>query len=325
MKKSIVIIGGGTGTSTLLSGLKKFEVNLTAVVSSSDDGGSSGILRKELGVFPPGDLRQCLLALSDAPQSTKDLFHMRFSQGALKGHNLGNLIIAGAEKLTGGVSRAVLDVAELLQVTGRVLPVTLNPTTLVAELSNGKKIIGEHNIDERKNNLRFKIKDLRLERQIKANPEVIKALTNADLIVFGPGDLYTSVFPNLLVPGIVNAIHTAKAKKVFVINIMTKPGQTDGFTAFDFVSELKKYLRGDINAVVINTKKPAPALLERYRKAGAKFVELNKKTFLNKEMKILKKDLLSDIIYKRSMGDVLERSFIRHDPDKLAKVIYDLL
>jgi uncharacterized cofD-like protein len=320
--RNIVIIGGGTGTSTLLQGLKKYPVNLSVIVSTADDGGSTGKLRKELGVIPPGDIRQCLVALSEAPDEAKEMFNFRFSGGALKGHSAGNIILASLEKATGSIERAISIMSGVLKVKGSIYPVTLKPTTLTAILTNGKKIIGEHNIDEPRGNAEFKIKNLELKPAVPANPKAIDAIKNADVIVFGPGDLYTSTLPNLLVKGIKEAVNNSKAKKVFITNIMTKHGQTDDFNAADFVVELEKYLHGKINLVLANNKKPAAGYLAAYKKENSDFIEMGKMS--EAKIKVIADDFLSKDIFKKTSGDSLKRSMLRHDSEKLAKLIWQL-
>ncbi len=322
--KNIVIIGGGTGTSTLLQGLKKYPVDLSVIVSTADDGGSTGILRKELGVIPPGDIRQCLLALSDVPKEVKELFNFRFSSGKLKGHNAGNIILAALEKIS-GIEEGVSLASKMLNVRGQVLPVSLTPTTLSAILQNGKKIVGEHFIDDRKPiGKASPIKNLRLSAA-KANPRALKALGEADAIVFGPGDLYTSVLPSLLVSGINGAINRSKAKKLLVTNIMTKFGQTDGFKASDFVTETEAYLKGKIDYVLANNKKPSQEILRKYVKEKAEFVETDINALAKTKAETIALNLLSDSIIKKTAGDSLKRSWLRHDSEKLAKIIWELI
>jgi uncharacterized cofD-like protein len=323
--KNIVIIGGGTGTFTLLSGLKNFPVNNSVIVSSADDGGSTGRLRKELGVFPPGDLRQCLLGLSEGDNKLKEIFNYRFQKGELKGHNAGNIILAALEKITGDISSAVAAASKLLKVRGSVIPVTLRPTMLEATLGNGKKIVGEHNIDQprRIKNNRLRIKNLQLKPLAPANPKAISALKAADVIVFGPGDLHTSIIPNLLAQGIKEAIDASKARKILVTGLMTRPGQTDGFRPLDFVNEVNKYLgKKKLEAVLVNTAKPSGAALAKYKKTGAEFVW--PEVLGLKGIKIIKAELLSPQVVTKPKGDTLERSFLRHDPHKLAKIIYKM-
>ena len=333
MRKNIVIIGGGTGTFTLLSGLKKYPANLSVIVSTADDGGSTGRLRRELGVMPTGDIRQCLLGLSDTNQEIKDLFAYRFEQGPLKGHVAGNIIIAALEKLTGNIQLAIERLSKVLKVKGSIYPATLKPTTLSAILENGKVIRGEHNIDEPKVNLKpasaragrdgFKIKNLKLEPSLPANPKAIGAILSADVIVFGPGDLYTSILPNILPTGMAEAVKKSKAKKVLVANIMTKFGQTDGFKASDFVKVSEKYLGGKIGAVLENNKRPSSDILKKYSTEKAKFVEADLKS--GQGLKVISENLISDEVVKKASGDKLKRSWLRHDSDKLAKLIWKLL
>ncbi len=325
--KNIVIIGGGTGTFTLLNGLRKFPTNNSVIVSSADDGGSTGRLRRDLGVFPPGDLRQCLVGLSYTEEHLKELFNFRFNLGELKGHTAGNIILAALEQITGSVDKAVFLASKMLNVRGSVVPVTLKSTLLTAILQNGKKIIGEHNIDEarRIKNQESRIKALQLTPNSLANPKAVATLKAADVIVFGPGDLYTSVLPNLLVKGVKEAIDASKAKKVLVVNLMTRPGQTDGFVSSNFVSELNRYLgKKKLDTVIINSKKPNITVLNRYKKTGAEFVDPKDIELYKMGLEVFAADLLSNQVFKKAKGDSLERSILRHDADKLAKIIYEL-
>lgn len=320
--KNIVIIGGGTGTFTLLSGLRKYPSNNTVIVSSADDGGSTGILRKELGVMPTGDIRQCLVGLSYTQQEMKDLFNFRFDTGSLKGHSLGNIILAALEKIA-GTEEGINLASKMLNVRGQVLPVTLTPTTLSAVLKNGKKIVGEHFIDDQNPKGKASpIKSLQLTSG-KVNPKVLKALEQADVIVFGPGDLYTSILPNILVKGVAEAINKSKAKKVLVTNIMTKFGQTDGFGAGDFVKELERYLGGKVDVLLANNKKPAAGILAKYSKEKAKFVQPDLKS--GQGLTVVAADLISKEVPKQTAGDPLKRSILRHDSDKAAKLIWEIL
>ena len=322
--KNIVIIGGGTGTFTLLSGLKNFPAHNSVIVSSADDGGSTGRLRKELGVFPPGDLRQCLLGLSEGDNKLKEVYNYRFQKGELKGHNAGNIILAALEKITGDISSAIAAASRLLKVRGAVIPVTLLPTKLQATLANGKKIVGEHNIDQprRIKNKELRIKNLQLKPLAPANPRAISALKAANAIVFGPGDLHTSIIPNLLANGIKEAIDASEARKILVTGLMTRPGQTDGFTPLDFVNEVNKYLgKKKLDAVIVNTEKPGAKVLAAYKKQGAEFVV--PETAGLKRLEILKADLISDQVFKKSKHDKVRRSLLRHNSNKLAKLIYE--
>jgi len=322
--KNIVIIGGGTGTFTLLSGLKKFPARLSVVVSSADDGGSTGILRKELGVLPPGDIRQCLLGLSK-DGDLKKLFAYRFCNGSLAGHNAGNIVLSVLEKVTGSAEKAIAICAKMLKSKGKVIPATLKPATLVATLEDGSRIIGEHNIDEPKGKTRPKIKSLKLLRHLPANPQAIKAIREADIIVFGPGDLYTSILPNLLVKGIRQALEKTKARKVYITNIMTKHGQTEGFKASDFVKELSKYLgNGKLDVVVINDQKPSQEWLKRYNKEGGEFVWPDVTGIMAQKVKVVADNFLADYVFQNLPGDGIKRSLLRHNAEKTAKLIWRL-
>jgi uncharacterized cofD-like protein len=327
--KNIVIIGGGTGTFTLLSGLRKYPSNNSVIVSSADDGGSTGILRKDLGVFPPGDIRQCLVGLSYTQTEMRELFNFRFNKGGLAGHTAGNIILAALEKITGNTETAIEIASKMLNVRGQVLPASLTPTTLSAILQNGKKIIGEHFIDDPFSAKATKGRQSPIKKLIlssaRANPNAIKALQQADVIIFGPGDLFTSVLPNILVKGVARAINKSKAKKVLVTNIMTKFGQTDGFKASDFVKVLESYLKGKINYVVANNKKPNVEILKKYAGEKAKFVEADIAGLSKTKVEAVSLDLLSTNIVKKTAGDKLKRSILRHDPEKLAKIIWELI
>jgi uncharacterized cofD-like protein len=324
--KNIVIIGGGTGTYTLLSGLKNYQADLSVIVSTADDGGSTGKLRKDLGVLPPGDIRQCLLGLSEARESLKQLFSFRFGRGSLSGHNVGNIILAVLEKNL-GVDAAIAVCGDLLQAKGQVLPVTLKPTVLSAIYQNGHKVVGEHNIDEiSSKNQVVRIKGLQLKSPVLANSKVIKAIKGADAIVFGPGDLYTSILPNLLVKGVKEAIGKSSAKKIYITNLMTKHGQTDGFKASDFVREISRYLgKAKLDAVLVNDQKPSLEWLKKYGKEKAEFVWPDISEIASLNIKVVADNLLADYVFFRQSGDKLTRSFLRHSPQKAAKIIWELI
>ena len=322
--KNIVIIGGGTGTFTLLSGLRKFPTNNSVIVSTADDGGSTGRLVKELGVVPPGDIRQCLVGLSYTDETLRDLFSYRFETGSLKGHALGNIIISALEKITGSVESAIAEAGKLLNVRGSVVPVTLFATKLSAMLKNGKKIVGEHNLDERHQQGLVPIRKLSLAPDSPANPAALKLIADADLIILGPGDLFTSTLPNLVVKGVAQALKKSKAEKVLVTNIMTKFGQTDAFGANDFVKTVEQYLGKEVlDLVIVNTKRPAKGWLVRYRKEKSEFVNPNIDLIKVNGIRVIAGSFLSDQVFKKNPADALNRSHLRHDSDKLAKVIYE--
>jgi len=241
-KKNVVVMGGGTGSFAVLSGLRDSGHHISAIVTMSDNGGSSGLLRDELGVLPPGDVRQCLVALSRARKPLRELFTHRFSRGSLKGHTVGNLFLAGLEDMTGSFNKAVKTAAQVLQIQGKVIPVTLKKVTLVATLENGKRIYGETNIDIPKHDGSLRIKKLSLRPAVLANEEAIQSIKEADHIIIGPGDLYSSIIPNFLVKGVAGAINASKAKKIYICSIMTKFGETNNFQVSDFFHTLQQYI-----------------------------------------------------------------------------------
>ena len=315
--KKVVVVGGGTGTFTVLSGLKKYPLELSAVVAMSDNGGSTGILRDELGVLPPGDVRQCLVALSRSDQLMRTLMNYRFSNGTLKGHSFGNLLLSALERITGSFDLAVEKASEILLLEGKVLPATLDKIHLIAHLANGKTVRGEAKIE--KTNL-LSLKHLSLKPSPKANPKAITALTNANLIIFAPGDLYTSIIPTLLVPGIPQAITQSKAKKVYVCNLMNKLGHTDGFSVEDHVLKLEEYLGGEIHNVIVNNQKPSPLLLKKYAREGEHFVEFKKSA--SSPRNYITHALIRKKVFASVPGDAIRRTFIRHDPERLARLIF---
>lgn len=311
-RPKIVVIGGGTGVFTVLSGLRNYPVDLAAVVSMADDGGSSGVLREEFGILPPGDVRRVLVALAQSDDRLlSDLFNYRFEQGGLRGHNFGNIMLTALERICGSFTEAVKEAGRILGVHGQVLPVTVDDVRLCAELENKVVVRGETNIDIPRHDAFLKIKRVFLEPKAKIYKEAKEVLKSADLIVLGPGDLYTSVVPNLLVDGVVKAICGSRAKKVYIVNLMTKDGETNGFKAKDFIYAIEKYIgSGILNFAVINTKRPSADRLKHYEKESARFVEVD--GLGARPMPIL--------------GNFLRRrGFIRHDPDRLAKILISLI
>lgn len=309
--KKVVAIGGGTGLFGVLSGLKKYFENPTAIVTMADDGGSTGILRDEFGILPPGDVRRALVALSNTNDKLlSDLFNYRFTEGAgLSGHSFGNLMITALERITGSFEQAVEEAGKILNTQGTVLPVTLTPTRLLAELEDGKIIKGETNIDIPREANRSKIKKIWLEPKVKANPRVLKAIAEADLIVIGPGDLYTSLIPNLLVEGVGKALSTTKAKVLYVVNCMTKFGETNGFTASMFAQTVAEYLpAGTLDYVAINTTHPSPVRLKPYASENSWFVEVDEKNFPATPV-----PLYADLLRSRGL--------MRYDAEKLTTLI----
>ncbi len=327
--KTVVIIGGGTATFTLLKGLREFPTNNIVIVSTADDGGSTGILRKDLGIMPMGDIRQCLIGLSYTVPALQELFTYRFDRGSLKGHSVGNILLAGLQKVTGTPEGAIAEAARLLNVRGEVLFVSKNPTTLSARLKDGTLIKSEHELDEPVDKKRAPIEKLMLSKS-EANPRALDAIARADAIILGPGDLYTSTFPNLLVPGVAGAIKSSKARKVLITNIMTKLGQTDRFKASDFVREANAYLGGSektsvIDTVIVNTEKPEASTLALYKKENAFFVEPDIETIKKNVTTVIAEKVISNHVHRKAKGDTLTRSLIRHDAEKTAEIIWNLI
>jgi len=319
--KKIVVIGGGTGTYTVLSGLKNHPVDLSAIVTMADDGGSRGILRQEVGVLPPGDVRQCLVALSEAPEVLRDLFLYRFEHGALAGHNFGNLFLSAMEKVTGHFEDAVVTAGKVLNIKGRVIPVSTEPMVLMAEYDNGKIVHGEHSIDAGGNG---KIRKIFLEHEARASFAAINAIMEADLVILSAGDLYTSLIPNLLANGMIEALRRTPAKVAYIVNLMTKRGETDGFGAYDFVSELEKYLGPNmIDIVCVNTGVPTPEMQELYKEEDERVVSPDLEKFAGKRFKVVSGDFVSQIVFEKNSTDKLKRSLLRHDSEKLAKAFLE--
>ena len=324
-KRNVVTVGGGTGSFVVLSGLKNYEIDLNAIITMMDSGGSTGKLRDQLGVLPPGDLRQALVALSEASDIWRKLFTYRFEAGDLKGHNFGNIFLSAIEKITDSNQEAIDRAADILQTGGRVIPITFDKCTLCAKYEDGSVIEGESNIDENEK-AGIRIKNIFLKPPANINLEAKRALERANVLIFGPGDLYTSILPNLLVSGVRETLRYVKAKKVFVVNLMTKVGQTEGFKVSDFINEIEKYLgEGSLNYVVVNSKKPSDDLINRYKEVDKVLPVEDDVGGTYRRARIIRANILSDYAYDKSSSDDLKRSLIRHDPDKLAKVLYRII
>lgn len=314
-KKRVVVIGGGTGIFSVLTGLRKYFTNITSIVTMADDGGSTGILREDFGILPPGDVRRSLIALSETDNRTlSELFSYRFSEGkGLIGHSFGNLMLTALERITGSFERAIREAEKILRVNGEVIPVTLDKSHLHAQLENGQIIRGESNIDRPAHDGRIKIKKAWLSDKTKINPRAQKAILAADIVVIGPGDLYTSIIPNILVAGVPETLKKTKAVVVYVCNLMTKYGETNDFSAHDFLERVMEYLpNGTIDYFLVNTKKPTPARLKKYSTEHSVFVEISHSKFKGRPILI--------------SGDLVRgKGYIRHDPEKIAKVIAGLV
>ena len=273
----VVAIGGGTGTSTILEGLKAHTPNLTAIVTMFDSGGSTGLLRREYGLPPFGDLRRCLLALGEVSEETASIraaLEFRFGgSSSLNGHSVGNLFMAALTSLSDDLERCVEQLSRILRVRGSVLPVTLGHADLCAELADGRILHGEADIDQRAAPLP-RIERVYLDQEVEANPNALRAIREADAIVIGPGDLYTSILPVFLVDGMAEALAASPATRIFVCNLMTKRGETDGFTASDFVREFELYAgRARLDWAVVNTAIPPGSIQAAYDQEGATVVE----------------------------------------------------
>jgi len=320
----IVVIGGGTGSFTLLQGVKRYVKHVTALVNMADDGGSTGQLRDELGVLPPGDVRQCLVALSDSPK-VRDLFNYRFDEGSLKGHAFGNLFLTALEKMTGSFGEAVELAGRVLNIEGRVEPVTLSDVTLCVEGVDGRPVKGQFTIAHQEIAKRPKIW---LEPTAVANPAAVRAILRADLVVVAPGNLYGSLAPVLVIDGIRRALHETRAKCVYVCNLVTKPGPTDGFTVKDFASEIERLAGGEfLDYVVFNNDEPSPELMEKYAHGGELVVkydlnELRRQHYEFRGVPILAKQAWTGAQASDPIASA--RSFIRHDSDAVARQLMRL-
>lgn len=315
---TIVSLGGGTGLYSLLSGLKRYTNNIAAIVAMSDMGSrthtSTGRLRSDFGMLPPGDIRQCLVALSDSGAMMSDVLQYRFKEGSgLKGHAFGNILLTVLTKVTGSFEKAVTAAHHILAIRGKVIPVTLDHVHLCAKLENGKVIKREHNVEESKQKYHSEIREVFLEPRATASQDAVKAIKEADLIILGPGSLYTSIIPNLLVEGIPEAIRRSKAKKVYICNVMTQPGETDGYTASHHVERIVKYLGENIlDHIIVNTARAPEHLYQKYKKEGARRVKFDEKDLKRFNASIVKADLMT------------MKNLLRHDPEKLAKTILKL-
>ena len=328
-RKKVVVIGGGTGTYTVLLGLKKYPIDISAIVSMTDSGGSNRVIRDEFGLLPTSDIRQCMVALAsgETDELLRKLFTYRYNAGTgISGMTFGNLFMAALTDIYGSQEKAIEETCKILKVQGNVIPVTYNNSHLVARYENGEQVLGEHYIDEPKVELGdTRIVELEVFPPAKANRKALKVISEADLIVLGPGDLYTSIICNLVVGGISEVAKNAKAPKVYVLNLMTKFGQTNGFSGKEHIEELERYLgEGAINYVLVNKRNSFPrGILARYKEERAYPVRDD----LNGELsfRVVRRDLVSSKIYEKPKSDKLKRSLIRHDSDKLARAIISLL
>lgn len=316
----VLAIGGGTGLPIVLQGLKAYSNNLTAVVTVTDSGRSSGMLREQYGVLPPGDARNCLVALSETDEQQEDLyklFQYRFDRGTLEGMSLGNLLMTALTDITGCFEQAIKKASKILAIKGKVLPSTLQDTHICAELEDGTKLDGEFNMRQPG---KAPIKGVQLKPEnVEALPETLEEIKNADIIVLGPGSLYTSVITNILVKDIGEAIKNSSATKIYICNIVTQPGQTDGYTSSDHIRAITRYLgEGVLDYALVNDNLPRKDILDKYEEEGAVIVRTDHDTD-NLPAKVVEADLVEDLDKTRVLWE--KQDLLRHNPDKLADAI----
>lgn len=318
--KKVVTLGGGTGNFTVLRGLKKYSLDLSAIVSMADDGGSTGILRDELGVLPPGDVRQCLVALSGSSRLMRSLMNYRFDTGCLKGHSFGNLLLSALEKVTGSFEKAVEETGKILSIKGKVIPVTTNQVRLKMILDNGKVLGGEREIYA-STEIDKGFRSIFLEPIPEVNSHALDEIMNADLVVLGPGGLYSTLIPILLVDGVSKALRETPAKKVFVVNLMNRKGQTAGFKVSNYLREIKRFTGKDFfDYIIVNDGQPPKELIDIYAREGD-LVEND----IKDANRVISGSLLSNKLKEMQKGDLLKRNLIRHDAEKLAQVLMGII
>ena len=311
----LTAIGGGTGLSTMLRGLKKYTKNLTAVVTVADDGGGSGVLRRDIGMPPPGDIRHCMESLANVEPIMERLLTYRFQEGSLAGQSFGNLILAALNGVTGSFEEAVAQMSQVLAITGRILPVTSADVQLEAVFENGARVVGESKISSFKKEQDCRIAHVALlPERPAALPAALQAIREADLILMGPGSLYTSVIPNLLVEGVVEAICRSEALKIYVCNIMTQEGETEGYTAADHVDALLSHgAPGLVDLCLANSAPVRPGLVEKYREEDAAPILVDRERIRAMGLELEEYPVASE------GGD-----YARHDPDRLAAAVLDV-
>lgn len=314
--QKVVVIGGGTGLSTMLKGLKEYTTHITAVVTVADNGGGSGVIREEMGIIPPGDIRNCLVALANTEPIMGKLLQHRFKEGCLAGQSFGNLLLAALTEITGSFEEAVHVTSNVLAITGKVLPVTLEDVHLHAVFEDGNLVIGETEIVQYGKLWDKKIMNVELmPHNPAANPTVLQAILEADKIILGPGSLYTSIIPNLLVKDICGYIAAAHAEKIYVTNIMTQPGETSHFTLEEHIDILQRYLgTHQLTKAIVNNAPIEPLYLKEYIEDGATMLVADKGQPIWQEIKLIEAPLIK--INQES-------KYVRHDAKRLAKCIFE--
>lgn len=317
--KKIVVMGGGTGNFAVLRGLKNYNLDLTAIVSMADDGGSTGVLRDELGVLPPGDVRQCLVALSDSSRLMRSVMNYRFENGGLGGHSFGNLLLSALEKVTGSFEKAVEEVGRILYIKGKVIPVTTHEVRLKMVLKNRKVLEGEREI-YLSEDIDKGYESIYLEPFPQANPRALDEIRSADLIIMGPGGLHTSIIPNLLVKGMSQALIETDAKKIFICNLMNRRGQTTGFKVSDYYREVVRFIGEDIfDYILVNNQKPESELIAKYASEGD-LVENDLK-----DARVISAPLLGEIEHKNQADILMTRSLIRHNSKQVTQELLKIV
>jgi len=313
----VTAIGGGTGLSSLLRGLKRLVkegviTELNAVVTVADSGGSTGRLRKDYNIPAPGDIRNCIVALAETEELLKNLFQYRFEDGELKGHAFGNIFLTALTKVTGNFLDAVRYSCQILNTLGEILPSTVDNVHLVAEFEDGTVVKGEDAIPKYAKERKQKIRKIWLEpADVKAPIDTVEAILNADYIIVGPGSFYTSIIPNFLIRDIREAYKKSRAKKIFIVNAMTQPGETDGFTAFDHVQRFVEITGLDYpHVAIVNTRMPYHRLLVRYLKENQEPVVPDVAEFAKHNIQVFAEDLIGE-----------DNNFIKHDPEKVAELL----
>ena len=312
----IVVIGGGTGLSTMLRGLKYYTSNITAIVTVADDGGGSGDLREDLGILPPGDIRNCILALADTEPLMEELLQYRFKDGRLKNQSFGNLFLAAMDGISSNFEEAVQKMSSVLAVTGKVLPVTLENMVLKARLKNGKVVQGESMIPEEALAQESPIDRIFIEPEdAKPLEESIKAIREADAIILGPGSLYTSIIPNLLVKDIAHEVSKANGLKLYISNIMTQPGETDGYDVTDHINAIHRHVKEEfIDYIIVNSGEISEELEEKYKSEGAQLVKVDENKLKKFGIGIIEGDFIK-----------VRKGYIRHDAEKLASILIETI
>lgn len=320
--KNIVTVGGGTGSYTVLSGLKNISnVSISAIVSMADSGGANAMLRDELGVLPPSDVRQCLVALSEHTEIIRKLMEYRFNEGTLKGHNFGSIFLAALEKVTGDFAQGVEIASEILKVKGTVIPVTRDKADLVVLLSSGAILEGEHKIDEA-DLQQSSVKGISFKNNVGLNKNAKDAILKADFIILGPADFYTSLLPNLIVKGFKEALLASKAKIILPVNLTNKHGHTLNWKVSDYVKNTEEYMGKPIDFIVVNTESLSPEQIANYKIKESLGILIEDDL---DDTRVIRESLLSHEFFVNSKGDTMKRSFIRHDSEKLAECIKKII